>query len=350
MEQYSFDALKFIIGKAEGLKAFQRSIGAASNAVNAAAQIRVRAERRMGEELKKAPLAKGGQPFQKSSSTGRSARPVETAPSLAEIGITKDQSARYQLHDAMDDAHKGLRYIPTFLKMCFEEKVWQFPRILAMGGGVPPISFHEFVHTPFPQGLGATYETLRGFITADIELLAAFDAASQRNDGGNNNPSGKNQHTKENEVTVDNIHGEVETKPVRPTGTSAQAGLRRLDKAAADNPEAKAALEQIKAGNLSVHKACILLNFRKPPPTPLQALKREWRKASPDEKDAFRTWIDTRWIVPYKTCPFSADGNAPERLLRLPAAHYRSELKTRWRLYARCAIRCSEQQRDPKCC
>ncbi len=142
------------------------------------------------------------------------------------------------------------------------------------------MSFHEFVHTPFPQGLGADYETLRGFITQDIELLAAFDAASQRNSGP---PEGnKNAAKRREETTVDNVNN---CSPARPTGNSAQQGLRRIDKAAADNPDAKVALEQIKAGNLSVHKACILLNFRKGPPTPLDALKREWRKASVDERE-----------------------------------------------------------------
>jgi hypothetical protein len=44
----------------------------------------------MGEELAKAELAKGGRPTE----TSRADRLVN--PTLADIGITKDQSSRYQ--------------------------------------------------------------------------------------------------------------------------------------------------------------------------------------------------------------------------------------------------------------
>lgn len=53
--------------------------------------------------------------------------------------------------------------------------------------------------------------------------------------GGNRNPTGRNQHTTEPQgvpdmVKVSNIH--VDHMPERPAGTTAQAGLRRLEKAA----------------------------------------------------------------------------------------------------------------------
>ena len=50
------------------------------------------AERRAGELLKDTPKAKGGQPYQ---STGNKVQPVET-PTLEEIGITKNQSSKWQ--------------------------------------------------------------------------------------------------------------------------------------------------------------------------------------------------------------------------------------------------------------
>lgn len=54
----SFDELRQIKAVAESMEKFQRSIGAAQDAMNTAAEIKVRAERRMGEalaEMSKAP-------------------------------------------------------------------------------------------------------------------------------------------------------------------------------------------------------------------------------------------------------------------------------------------------------
>lgn len=90
----SFDEVKAIRDQAEALRVYSRSIGAALDAVNAAAELRIRAERRMGEALREAEKAKGGQPFQKSTHTQGVA--VERPLTLDEIGITANQSSRYQ--------------------------------------------------------------------------------------------------------------------------------------------------------------------------------------------------------------------------------------------------------------
>jgi hypothetical protein len=57
-----------------------------------AMDIRIRASQRAGELIAQMPKAKGGQPYQKSS-TGRQERPVDT---LEELGISKDQSSQWQ--------------------------------------------------------------------------------------------------------------------------------------------------------------------------------------------------------------------------------------------------------------
>lgn len=109
----SFDEVKAIRDQAEALRAYSRSIGAALDAVNAAAELRIRAERRMGEALRDTEKAKGGHPFQKSTAT--LAVGVERAPTLDEIGITANQSSRYQQMAAIPkatfetaiEAHKG---------------------------------------------------------------------------------------------------------------------------------------------------------------------------------------------------------------------------------------------------
>ena len=53
-EAASFIAIKEIRDQAEALRAYQRSVGAAQEAVDAAQEIRVRAERRMGQEIDRA--------------------------------------------------------------------------------------------------------------------------------------------------------------------------------------------------------------------------------------------------------------------------------------------------------
>ena len=61
-----------------------------------AAEIRIRAERRMGEMLADSELQKGGRPAEK---TGRDERPVSKPPTLAEVGISKDLSSRHRSLD-----------------------------------------------------------------------------------------------------------------------------------------------------------------------------------------------------------------------------------------------------------
>jgi N6-adenosine-specific RNA methylase IME4 len=104
----SFDELRAIAAKADALQAFQRAIGAATDALNAAAEIRIRAQRRMGQELADAGLAGGD----------RSKIPqgdfAQTKPRLADIGISANQSSRYQAlaaipvdtFDTVVEAHK----------------------------------------------------------------------------------------------------------------------------------------------------------------------------------------------------------------------------------------------------
>jgi len=58
-----------------------------------AAIARVRAERRCGELLAEMEKAKGGQPYQSNGTTSSNTVPAKT---LADLGITKDQSSKWQ--------------------------------------------------------------------------------------------------------------------------------------------------------------------------------------------------------------------------------------------------------------
>lgn len=61
----------------------------------------------MGEMLQATERAKGGQPYQ-AASTGNVLSPVEEAPTLAELGVTKRESSEAQLlliHTSIENRH-----------------------------------------------------------------------------------------------------------------------------------------------------------------------------------------------------------------------------------------------------
>ncbi len=94
----------------------------------------------------------------------------------------------------------------------------------------------DFVKRSYPTGLGASFEVIEKLIAGNERAMLAWDKAVRGEHGGNHNPTGRNQHTPEPESTSDvvklnNIQLD-QGKGVAPTGTSAQAGIRRLEKAA----------------------------------------------------------------------------------------------------------------------
>jgi hypothetical protein len=87
----SIDEAKAWTDKAAAMQAYGRMAKDRTLEVDAA-EIRIRAERRLGEMLAESELQKGGRP---SEQTGRQQRPV-SAPTLAQAGISKDLSSRAQ--------------------------------------------------------------------------------------------------------------------------------------------------------------------------------------------------------------------------------------------------------------
>ena len=120
--------------------------------------------------------------------------------------------------------------------------------------------FHGWTYTVGNQERTVTYETfeqylkkwcqftldeLRDLFCRDIEITNLLDIACQQKDG---NPSGNNQHG-----TFDDIQGSS-----APTGTSKEAGLRRLRR---DRPDLH---QQVLDGEKSVNAAMVEAGFRKP--------------------------------------------------------------------------------------
>lgn len=90
-EVRTIDDAKNLADIAAAAELFARKQKLALDAQNDAAEIRIRAERKIGEFLREAELSKGGRPTKE---TGRVARPV--IPTLSTLKLTKDQSARAQ--------------------------------------------------------------------------------------------------------------------------------------------------------------------------------------------------------------------------------------------------------------
>jgi len=84
---------KHIADVAEAARVYLERTNATVETVNRATEVRVLAERQMGKFLKGMPKNQGALP----GKTGTKAVPVlDTTPTLAEIGITKNQSAASQ--------------------------------------------------------------------------------------------------------------------------------------------------------------------------------------------------------------------------------------------------------------
>jgi phage N-6-adenine-methyltransferase len=92
MQAGSFEELREIRNKAEALRTYQRAQGAALDAINAATQLRVRADRRMGEALAEMQKNEGGRPRESGDTTS----PVPDVPTYAQLGIDKKQASRWQ--------------------------------------------------------------------------------------------------------------------------------------------------------------------------------------------------------------------------------------------------------------
>jgi hypothetical protein len=216
-----------------------------------------------------------------------------------EEAVRRQEEVR-MLYDALSGGIDGLRNVPVFLRSCMEREVWKHERVFAGGKRQEPISFHEFVCRPYPLGLGASDDVIRGFITQDVELLARYDEASRRPSGPPIGSTNAAQQPEER-LTVDNIHGYAnqdakpfepapDVPPQRPTGTSAQAALRRLEKAVREGNEHAAVQQQnVIAGRVSPHRAAINMGWRKDP-TPIEVAMRAWRRMTPEERQEFLAW------------------------------------------------------------
>lgn len=94
-----FDEVKDIRDKAEAMAAYARQ-AKDTEMIQWATEIKVRAERRCGEMLRETHRAHAGE-----NQHSRSSNDATTSPTLADMGLTRDQSSRYQQLAAMPAEH-----------------------------------------------------------------------------------------------------------------------------------------------------------------------------------------------------------------------------------------------------
>lgn len=98
-EAHRVDEVKDIRDKAEAMAAYARQ-AKDSELIQYATEIKVRAERRCGELLSRTERAPAGRP-----AANLSDRATDSPPTLTEMGLTRDESSRYQQLAAMPDEH-----------------------------------------------------------------------------------------------------------------------------------------------------------------------------------------------------------------------------------------------------
>lgn len=102
VEAQTVREVKELSARAEAIRTYTRQADLGREAEDAACELRIRAERRIGQLLQRQEKPVGGRP----AKTGRASRPVSEphTPTLAEMGITKDRAAQAQaLANAPDE-------------------------------------------------------------------------------------------------------------------------------------------------------------------------------------------------------------------------------------------------------
>lgn len=94
-ECMSFDDLLKIRDHSESVRSYLRMIDSSLEAQNDAAEIKVRAERRIGEMLAEMPRREPGRTFNSDT--------MSPLPRLEDLGITKKQSSRWQAVASIDE-------------------------------------------------------------------------------------------------------------------------------------------------------------------------------------------------------------------------------------------------------
>lgn len=162
-----------------------------------------------------------------------------------------------------------LSSLPKLIIRIIDEELWREIYIPSTKETVQFDSFVEFVTTGLPDGLGTTVELLQDLCQSNNTARSFITQAVKGKQGARTD-------------LLDNIK---KVNPPAPTGTSRDAALRRLRK---DRPDLH---EQVLADEISAHAAMVAAGFRKKP-DPVTVIKREWRKATEEQRHELMEWIN----------------------------------------------------------
>jgi hypothetical protein len=126
-----------VVALAEAARIYARRIDAGNDAINYASEIRLWAERKLGELLKKTPKNEGAKGLKGGGTRGSKKEPrVQQTPTLAESGISKKLSSRAQIV-VHDRAFYHDLHVFHVTAHCFPLRLWKQCAFEITGVAVP---------------------------------------------------------------------------------------------------------------------------------------------------------------------------------------------------------------------
>ena len=151
------------------------------------------------------------------------------------------------LQMALNEGEHGLSAVPGHIKKIIREDMWQDRIVQATGERAQFDQFSDFMNAPPPKGLGVDVDMLRRMCHEDDEALRLL---REEVTGERGNPTGANQHSKDDGGKNDNIMLSSEQ------GSSKDYTLDRLAR------EDAGLYERVVEGEVSANQAAIEAGFR----------------------------------------------------------------------------------------
>lgn len=178
--------------------------------------------------------------------------------------LVGNQQLVQALWNAVNTSSGSLVNVPPLVKRLLVTGAWKEREVPQLGEVVRFDSFAAFIQGPPLRGCGWPLEKVEALIKDDAETLRLWRQATTREN-----------HRPRNDKTSDNIT----TSDGRGTGRA-----YTLDRLQRERPDLYA---EVVAKRLSANKAAIKAGWRDDPKNRLTKLRRVWKQATPEERQAF---------------------------------------------------------------